>query len=180
MHVEREHDRIRIRANALEAQILEQLLRFVLKHYKLKPSELDARSAEAWYSTRGCKSSGMTEEETAEWIENLHSLKTAQLSRLEEWAGKLAARQSAAVSLELTFAEAASLMVVLNDYRLLLAARHGIGEREMGMHLARALHELPPVQQSAVCQIDFVGLLVEELLRLVAPEASRWAESTGD
>ena len=180
MQAEREHDRIRLKANALEAQILEQLLRLILKHYQLKPSELDARIAEAWYSTRGCKTGAMTEEETADWIESLHGLKTGHVRRLEEWIAKLASRQAPPVMLEMTFAEAASLLTILNDYRLLLAARHGIGEREMGMHLPRALHELPDAQQSAVCQIDFVGFLIEDLLRTVAPDASRWAESSED
>ena len=176
MHVEREHDRIRLSPNPLEAQIVEQVLRSVIKHYQLEPSQLDTKTAAAWYSTGGCKSSGMSEEETKDWVDSLHSLKTSQLSRLEEWAGKLAARQTAPVHLELSFNEATSFITILNDYRLFLAAQHNIGQREMDLHSVRALQELPAPQQGAICQIDFVGWLMDDLLRLVAPEASRWRQ----
>jgi len=177
MHLEREHDRIRLSVNPLEAQIVEQVFRFLIKHYQLEPSQLDARAAAVWYSTRGCKTSGMSEEETADWLDSLHTLKTAQISRLEEWAAKLAARESPPIQLEFSFSEASSLITILNDYRLFLAARHDIGQREMDLHSVRALQELAPAQQGAICQIDFVGWLMDDLLRLVAPEASRWAQT---
>jgi hypothetical protein len=176
MRVEREHDRIRLILNSLEAQIFEQVLRLVLENYKLKPAELDPKGGAAWYSTRGCQTAGMSVDETNDWIESLHGFKSAQVGRLEEWIAKLAARQSTPVLLEFSFAEAASLITILNDHRLLVAARHEIGQREMDLHSLQALKTLGPAQQNAVCEIHFLAWVIENLLRFTAPEASTWME----
>ena len=174
MQVAREQDRIRLKLNPLEAQIFEQILRLIIKHYKLGPAELDPKSASAWYSKRGCKTAGMSEEETSDWIETLHDLRTGRLGRLEEWVARLTTRKAPAIDLEFTFGEASTLLTVLNDHRLFVAARHDIGQHEMDLHSVRALKELTSAQQNAVCEIHFLAIVMEELLRFVAPEASGW------
>jgi len=176
MQVAREHDRIRLKLNPLEAQIFEQVLRLIIKHYTLKPSELDPKSADAWYSKRGCKTANMTEEETSDWVETLHGFRSGRLAKLQEWVARLSDRKTP-VELEFTFGEASSLLTVLNDHRLFVAARHDIGQHEMDLHSMPALKKLSAAQQNAVCEIHFLAIIMEELLRFVAPEASHWMES---
>ena len=176
MQVAREQDRIRLKLNPLEARIFEQVLRLIIKHYRLGPAELDPKGAAAWYSKQGCKTAGMTPEETNDWIETLHELRSGRLGRLEEWVTILAARKAPVIDLEFTFAEASNLLTVLNDHRLFVAARHDIGQHEMDLHPVRALKQLTVAQQNAVCEIHFLAIVMEELLRFVAPEASGWME----
>jgi hypothetical protein len=177
MRVTRDQDRIRLELNTLEAHIFEQVLRAIITHYKMKPAEFDSKAAAAWYSTRGCQTGGMGAEETADWVESLHGMRSARLLSLEEWAAKLAARKTADTELLLSLSEATALMTMLNDYRLLLAAQHDIGQREMDLHTTPDVDDLPLQQQYALCEIDFLGWVIEALLRFIAPEASRWMDT---
>jgi len=58
-------------------------------------------------------------------------------------------------------------MTALNDHRLLLSARHDIGEAEMNVRSFASLSKLPPPQQTALCEIEFLAYMVEELIQLL-------------
>ena len=53
----------------------------------------------------------------------------------------------------------------INDYRLLQAARHQVGEAEMERHLDEDAAQLSPTQRVALLEIHFLAWLIEELLR---------------
>lgn len=174
MQAAREQSHIRLKLNSLEAQILEHVLRAVTRNYKTAPSELDPKTAAVWYSTHGCATARMSAEETKDWVDTLHGLKSGQLNRLEESIKVLAAQKTPPIHLQFSIKDATSLMTVLNDHRLFVAARNDIGQREMDLHSVRALQELTPAQQGAVCEIHFLACVIEELMRVIAPEASGW------
>ena len=78
--------------------------------------------------------------------------------------------------MQLTLEESTTLISVVNDHRLFLAAKHEIGQAEMEMHSLEALHELKPARQFALYEIHLLGWIMEEVLRFTAPEAANWME----
>jgi hypothetical protein len=171
-----------------ERLLLTRVLRELIELYRLKPDELDAPTASAWYSTRGCATAGLSAEETREWLENLHAFKGATLQRLEEWATQLSPRRpgqneqrGAADSalpvphsalpdkstLRIKTDHAPAFLTAINDYRLSVAARHQIGQPEMDTHMPWQLVKLPANQQQAVLEIHVLAWIMEETLRLL-------------
>ncbi len=165
MHATRHHDRIMLALGPFETQVFERTLRAMLRYYQVKPEELEPRVAELWYSTRGCRTAGMSAAEISEWRAALHEFKSANLKLLQAWAQQLAGRKAKA-RLELSQAEAATLLSVVNDHRLLLAAQHEIGQAEMDLHALEALHELAPPRQFALYEIHLLAWMMEEILRV--------------
>ncbi len=178
MNATRKHSRLILTFGFFENQVLKRIFHSIIQNYQVKPDELDSRVAEAWYSTRGCRTAKMSAEETREWLENLHAYKSGTLALLEDWLRQLARHKAKAgrYQLKLKLTDAPSLLTVLNDHRLFAAATHNIGQDEMDMHSLIELQELAPDQQAALYEIHFLAWLMEEILRLSAPEAAAWME----
>ena len=174
MQASREGNHIILEFGVLEKQVLLHIFQSVIRNYRRKPEEVDATVAQAWYTTRGCKTAGMTPEETREWMRSLHDFKSGNLVHLEKWAAEMAANPTEASTLKLPLEQAHSLLAILNDHRLLSAAEHEIGDREMEMHSLEEFEQLPADRQAALYEIHFLAWIMEELLRLAAPEAAGW------
>ena len=180
MRMVRQQDRIQLSVNLLEAQILERVLTLIIANYQLKPAEIDPRVASVWYSTRGCETAKMEPDETKDWIETLHGFRSAHIARLQEWVKTLGTRKTPVTTIDFTFKEATDLVTILNDHRLFLAAKYDIGQPEMDLRSIETIHQLTPIQQNAVCEIHFLAVMIEQLLRFAAPEASSWMDSLAD
>lgn len=161
---------------AVERELLLHTVGAILENYKLKPAELDPRTAAVWYNTRGCKTAGMSEEETRDWVESLYSFKGANARLLEQWCEQIKEPEPGKYELAIKLAEAGSLVTVLNDHRLHLAATHDIGQGEMDARGWIEDAQLPDEKQSALVQIELLGWLIEVILRLTAPEAASWSD----
>jgi hypothetical protein len=182
MRLKRENESLVFTLNLPERLLLAHALRVLAEKYRLKPDELDAQTAAAWYSRRGCVTAGMSDEETKEWLEHLHAFKKSTcLQRLEEWTAQLDSVDSGSVngnsnSIPLTDSSSATLRIpadhaaafvtAINDYRLAAAARHDIGQGEMDAHSPWQLARLAPLQQKAVMEIHFLAWMIEETLRV--------------
>ncbi|MEY2407463.1 MAG: hypothetical protein QOF48_133 [Verrucomicrobiota bacterium] len=153
-----------VHLNAFEARLLDRVFRVILKNYELKPADLDPAVAEVWYATRGCRGAQMSAEETGEWLSALHQLKSDSIRRLEVWAGRLSASKPGGHRLALELGEADVLLKVLNDYRMMVAARQQLGEAEMNLADDFELLELPPGRRIALMEIDILGALMEQIL----------------
>jgi len=164
MRTSRQTDHLTLSFNLLECRILRHVLEQIRRNYTCRPEELDPRVASAWYSTRGCKSAGMTAEETQEWVANLREIKGNCLPLLEQWCGQLAAPQEGHVQLRVKLHDAATLLTALNDQRLLAASGSDIGQTEMDLHSPTDIATLPAAQQNALFQIHFLALVMEEIL----------------
>ena len=147
-----------------ESQILLQSLRVISRNYRIKPEEADAKTAAVWYSTRGCQTSGMSGEDTAEWLAHLHQIKQANLEPVERWILALSQKKSDRCRMRIKLEEAAGFLAVLNDHRLFLAARHDIGEAEMNMRNLGQFRLLPPHQQTAVLEMELMGMVIEQVI----------------
>ena len=97
----RENDQIVLRLAPSEAQFLRRIFAGIIRQYLLKPDEVHPSVADVWYSKRGCLSAGLNEEQTREWIENLHHLKSANVAALRRWRRSIASRDETVVTLTL-------------------------------------------------------------------------------
>lgn len=170
MNARQEDKQLVLNFTFFESQVLRQILEFIGDTYRKKPSELDPQAAAAWYSTRGCESAGMSSEETQEWLHQMHEFRTSRRTLIEQCAQHLRPKALAEpLELRLTLDAAADLITVLNDYRLLAAARNEIGQREMDLNSMAEFSALPAPQQTALTEIHFLAYLIETLLQFLSP-----------
>ena len=166
MRLKREPGSLQFSFNQAEARLLCAVLTRLAENYQVKPDQMDPKMAASWYSTRGCVTAGLSPGETREWLNNLHALKTSSLQLLKEWSGQLAQREPGnATRLMVKLADAPTFMRAVNDYRLMAAARHEIGEAEMDVHSPLELVRLPAEKQTAMLEVHFLAWSLEETLR---------------
>lgn len=174
MHASQEHQQVTLSLNLFEGRILRHVLDEVLKNYRRLPEEFDVKSAAAWYSTRGCTTAGLTAQETQEWLANLREIKGAHLGLIEDWIAQLSNFKASLSQVRLKIDDVPSLVTILNDHRLLSAARHDIGQAEMDLHTPAGIAKLPADRQAALYQIHFLACMMEELLRLLPNSGADW------
>ena len=161
----------------LESRLLQHAISEIVLSYKTKPEDLAPKVSSALYSTRGCKTAKMSAEETREWVENLRQYKSANVERLVNWSRSLDTPKAGQRQMKIKLDEAHILLTALNDHRLLLAARHDIGQKEMDMRSLAALAGMEPAQQTAVSIIHFLALIIEEILQFLPGNPGSWMES---
>jgi hypothetical protein len=167
MQLKRDGDTLILKLTALQSRLLPRIFQTLQQAYHLKPDDIDSKTASTWYGMRGCGSAGMSEPETCEWLKHLHGFKVGQLTRLEGWLKQLDNPTTIAHELRIELTEADSFMNVLNDYRLMMAARQDIGETEMEIHSPDEIDKLPPSKRSALFEIHFLAWMLEEMLRVL-------------
>ena len=166
MRVRREQQIFVLRLSPIECQVLRQLLTTMIENYRARPENIDLKARSAWYSTRGCESARMSREDIKEWLEALYGYKSRIAGRLENWRNDLVGQQSD-YDWRIQMEDAPILLTALNDHRLLLAARHDIGQAEMDLHAVDEFVTLKREQQNALHEIHFLGWIMEVLLRLL-------------
>lgn len=171
MIVHRKQGAVEFRFSLLEKMLLERALTTVAQNYKINPAELDEHAAAVWYSPAGCRSARMSAEETADWLKQLQSLRMGRVAVLEECLRQLNAKEQSPIKMEIGREQADNLMTAINDHRLLVAAHHNIGEAEMNMRTLASISKLPPSQQTALFEIEFLAYLIDELLQLLSEPA---------
>ena len=177
MRAGRKNDQLVLQFGAAEKEFLLQIAKTILENYRQKPGEIDPKTAAVWYSTRGCKTAGMSAEETREWIDTLHGFKGANARLLEQWCEGIRQVEPGKFELTVKLDETGSLVTIINDHRLHLAAIHDIGEEELDMRWSPEVEEqLSEEKQAALVQIGLLGWLIEVILRLAAPEAASWSD----
>jgi hypothetical protein len=176
MRAGRKNNELILEFGAVEKELLLHTVQAILENYALKPGDLDAKTAAVWYSTRGCKSAGMSAEETREWIESLYNFKSANAKLLKRWCAQIKEIELGKFELAVKLADAASLVTIINDHRLHLAAKYNIGQGDMDLRSWAEEEQLSPEKQPALVQIELLGWLIEVILRLTAPEAATWSD----
>jgi hypothetical protein len=157
---------------AVERRLLERAVGSLLSNYQAPPQEVDDKVAGVWYSSRGCESAGMSPEQTAQWLKQIHTLRLGRVEGLKKCLRQLRTRKPGPFTLRVGVANAEALMVALNDYRLWIAARTDIGELEMVLHSFSHVRDLPPPQKAALREIEFLAFMVDGLLQLLQGSAS--------
>lgn len=167
MIAQRDKDFILFTFSGIERHVLERTIKTLVENYKLPPEQIDQRTRAVWYSTRGCEAARISGEETTEWLKQLHSVRIGRIDFLEKCLEQLARRAPGPFTLGIPVQNAESLMTALNDHRLLVAAQNGIAEPEMSLRSLASFTKLPPGQQAALCEIEFLAYIIEELLGLL-------------
>lgn len=166
MRAQRQNEAVVLSFSVPEARLLSEILTRLISTYRLKPGEVDPAIAEVWYSAKGCDAAKMSEAETQDWLAHLHAMKGENLLRLEHWSRQLGESEikSKSPSLKLSFDEASAFMIAINDYRLMAAAHHNIGETEMSILSPLTLARLPVVRREALFEVHFLAWILEETL----------------
>jgi hypothetical protein len=168
MRVQREQKTITLSLSFVESRLLLAVLRALIKAYQVKPSEIDPKVASVWYSARGCQAAKMSAEETAEWLNTLHEFKGANLRLLQRWARQLVRKTERGYRVRVERDDAPAFLAAINDYRLMAAATHGIGQAEMDLGFPDALTALSPLQRKAMVEIDLLAWIIEVTLGCLA------------
>lgn len=172
MRLQRENDILHFWLSTLESRVLAQVFQRLIERYRLKPGDVDTKTASAWYSTRGCVSAQLSEQETRDWLDQIQALKSASLEKLETWAGQL---ESSPSCLRVHVNDASAFITAVNDHRLAEAALNDIGQAEMDVQSPLQLVRLPSRQQAALLEIHLLAWIMEETLRALqdwqAPES---------
>lgn len=178
MRITRSQKSIHLTLGAAEGRFLGRVLKQLAATYSQPPDELDPPTANAWYSTRGCATARMSKPEIRDWVRQLHAFKGARRKFLERCLLHLPPHKEPPLRITCTLAEATELLAAFNDHRLWLAARHGMGEEEMSQRSLEQWMRLRPEQVQALSEIHLLAQIIEELLRLLAPDAASWPDAT--
>jgi hypothetical protein len=176
MRVARDHGHVTLTVSFLESRLLLRVLQTLADNYRLRPDQVDPKVAHVWYSTRGCVTAKMSDDETREWLDALFNFRGGRRRVLEDCARQLAVRREGRFLVRLRPDDAAELMKALNDHRLCLAAQHDIGQTEMDEPFFSKDAPLAPAQRAALFEIHYLAELIHEILRALAPEAAGWME----
>jgi len=167
MIARRDGDFIVFTFSGVERKVLERSIRALIDNYQVEPSQIDAKTASVWYSTRGCQSAQMSGDETSEWLKSLQNVRLGRIELLKKSLEQLTRRAPGPFTLGIPISNAETLMTALNDHRLLLAAQNDIGESEMNIRSLVDFVELAAPRQTALCEIQFLAYLIEELIQLL-------------
>lgn len=171
MRIRREEDLILLIFNSHEAKVLLPILVELADDYRAKPEDLDPKARAIWYSKGGFKNAKLSAQDTEDWIEQMHGFKSANLAAIERWCQALSKHEAGLPKqIKLTLEEAHQFVTVINDQRLLLAARHDIGQTEMDMILPFADPSLSGPRKLALFQIHFLALMIEQVIGMLSGE----------
>ena len=181
MHAAKRKGRVTVTIEPEERPVFRRVLESIIRNYKTPPESLPARVSQVWYSTAGCRSAGMSADQTGEWIDQLRLIRQSRLRLLQRCVRQMQSagrsRSKKGTELRMSLDQAATFMTALNDHRLFLAARHDVGEAEMNFpFFAPAAAPLSPARRKALFEIGALGFVIEILLRVIDPEAASWAE----
>ncbi|MFQ3671101.1 MAG: DUF2017 family protein [Verrucomicrobiia bacterium] len=145
-----------------EAALLESVLTDIGDAYNHPPESLAPGIRSLWFPGEGLRAADMTDEDIEVWHQTLAELRSQNgelcelwLQRLDQAAGQEPRR------IALAYDDADRFLNIINDYRLLQAANHNVGESEMEQPLE---NEKDPERQGALLEIHFLGWLLELVL----------------
>jgi len=161
----RDKKRLIFSLNLIEGTLLRQVFEQLRAQYRLKPDDVDPKTAAAWYSTRGCQkcrdvNRGHPPLDRAS--PRVQSRPPGEARGVDPAARR--SRQPGALRLTIPLEDADAFMTALNDHRLRLAACHEIGQKEMDADSPQTLARLPIHQQEALLEIHVLAWLIEETL----------------
>ncbi len=145
-----------------EAALLESVLTEIGDAYNRPPESLSPTIRNLWFPGEGLRASEMNEEDVEVWNQTLAEFRSHNGQMCEAWLKRLdRAAGTEPRRVTLPYEDADSFINVINDYRLLQAAEHEVGEEEMEKPLEKIED---PECQGALLEIHFLGWLLELVL----------------
>jgi hypothetical protein len=176
MHAVKRKGRLTLTVQAGERRLLRRVLEAIIRNYKTPPEALPSPVSQVWYSTAGCRSARMSDEQTGEWIESLRAIRQSRLRLLQRFARQLKSTGKGNSELRMNTDSAAAFMTALNDHRLFLAARHNLGEAEINWFYLDSAESLTPARRKALFEIGALAFAIGVLLGALDPVAASWDE----
>jgi hypothetical protein len=176
MHAAKRKGRVTLDLEPVEWLELRRILEAIIHNYQTPPEALPAPVARVWYSTAGCRSARMSEEQTEGWLDELRAIRNSRLRLLQRLLQELESAGEGRLELRMSLEQAAALMTSLNDHRLYLAAQHNIGEAEMSLPFFASVAGLTSARRKALFEIGALAIVIEVLLGVIDPEAVSWSE----
>jgi hypothetical protein len=183
MKATRKKEQILLTFNPIERRILFPILRSIQTNYQKDPIEFTEQEKKVWYSSRGCETSGMSKDDTRDWIQSLYDNRQSHLGLLQSWLTELdpssPSNQSSA-TLHLSPDQAPSFLAILNDHRLLCHARHDLGQDDLVYPFLDTPNHLTPNQRGARAEIDLLAHIMEVVLRLIPNSGADWQDDADE
>lgn len=163
MEISLHSGKIQIELLNAEAVFLAAILEQLKKDYQVPPDAIETKVAEVWYSNEGHLRVDASQEEERDWNQELFKYRGENAQKIEKWIELLREKKDVIIW-EIPVSQIDALLVVINDYRLALAARHEVAETEMEHDLAKIED---PEKRYALLQIHLLGLMIENILDVV-------------
>lgn len=164
MEITSDSGKIQILLRNIEAPFLIQVFEELKNDYQVPPESMETKVAGVWYSNEGHLRVNSSEEEEREWNQELFEYRSHNVEKIEEWLRVLRNNENESILWEVPWHELDALLVVMNDHRLSLAARHEVAEVEME-------HDLEKVadlqKRRALFQIHILGMIISRILELM-------------
>ncbi len=143
------------------ADFLRNVFRSMRDAYKTRPSEMNSAIRTVWYSETGHPEDA-TDEERELWNDSLYDFRCERGRMLERWMEQL--QKPAPVTLKANAAEHEALLIIMNDYRLALAAKFEVSEEDMD---ANILEVSDTQKRFALIQMYFLSAFMTRLLEAI-------------
>jgi hypothetical protein len=160
MKVERNPNGLEVLLFSVEAYYLRKALIQVAQNYRIHPVEFDDQTAEVWYSPQGHASVDAYQEDKDIWNESLFEFRNTRLGDLQIWIEDLTEGREFYL-LPLTFEKADTLVSIINDHRLLVAAEHDFSKEELDQNLDEVDEE---DKREALMEVHVLAFFIEMIL----------------
>lgn len=148
---------------APEVFILRQALQQICGIYRAKPEELPDALRTLWHEA----APGMDENDIELWEQEAQAFRGENLQLAERLLQRIDANKQVPADLPITRHELETLVTLVNDHRLYLAALHGIDENTMATPVDE-IKSLP--SKMVLMQIHFLGGMMELMLLRLSGE----------
>lgn len=140
-----------------EAYLLRHSLSEIIRNYQMDCNELPVEVQKIWFNT-----DSMQDEEDRElWAEQLRDFRGQNSKLAKRILQELESSKTWPAVIHVDLQEAETLMIIINDHRLYLAAVNNVGEQEMDVEWDQISDSL---SRNAVMNIHFLAWLIELIL----------------
>jgi len=137
-----------------EAHLMKRSLDEIYSNYRTKPEDLPESIKQLWHS-HACE---LEPEDRKIWLEHLSEFRGFNSQLIQRLSVQLDGIKNWPVILTVSLQEADSLLTILNDQRLYLAAAHEVGEQEMNQDWEVVIQS---PEKQVVVNIHFLAWLIE-------------------
>lgn len=157
MQVFRDGNQFEIILFPAEAGIFQRALRDIASSYRKPPRSHPGDIGRLWEEP----ALSMDKEDEKIWQEDMQGFRGENARLADDLLVQLANVREIPCVLQVPLEQIDSVVTILNDQRLYLAARHGIGEEEMGGEMDAVSDE---ILKNALLQIHLLAWLIELVL----------------
>jgi hypothetical protein len=151
-----------------EAEFFVRIFCSLIGEYQTEPAQTHEKLADVWYPSLSLQVGNMSNQEIEDWNDQLFELRGERCASLEKWSSFLEAAKKFPVEWQISIAEAETLLMIFNDYRLATAAKHGLDDSELE-HDFESVQD--PQKKLALFEVHFLAWIMERVIDELANHA---------